>query len=912
MRIDSISPNLALQCAKNLRQTNIPTKNTQTVNSGVSFISFMGGNKGDVLHFIAEVEPSFKTGGVATVGKDYKTLNNISKNEHGRTVIFTPYYNGNIQYDKESGEMITGISEHRIPDKLPDSFPQNHPLRGKEGRPFMTTEDLSKKSIIDVLKENKILLLEEVKESEMEWGRQEKAPIKLFHLAKEQAKCPENTDIFFIYTDATASMRKPYEGGGYASTTDALTKSWNGDPYAMFSKAGVKLMPSVEKKLPGYDPATVICSDSQTAFVSHYMAQENASKNPYYIGKKPTQVGHNLGDGYIGKTSARNMLVDLGASKKQIETIINSKEYMEALLEGREDEFLMKFIKGDLVRNKKSAVSAMHVPIYYAKKGFLPKLSTVSEGYQKATITNRELVPLLFDDLVELAKDKKYIGLTNALNDPDISPFVQVGLKGYGEKQIGKLADGTYIEIEPLKVFDKQKSENLEYVREIKRQNKINLFKRMQKELDGLQLCTKNTNAEPKQAIETSKNFMSAEESENLIRAGLTNKSHELIGGISKDYISALEKGEDVKLIVSWGRGDFQKALDTVVDAFEKFVNTTGDDKSVLILGGDLEISKNEGDKVINKVKLLAQQEKFKGRVLLMNGFAPGLPFATAADLAVFPSRFAPCELTDLETFHKLCTTVVTDCQGLGQKNFDPDRAEEAIKKNGYKTQHEFYTSPEKCLESDKGNQKLKSELQKLKSKLEKEEKTKFKLRTGRDITKEELQKRVFANEKFERLLRDFRDSIIADELADGMNRALIIHRNDSVAREILKNHINLDTTWENNGWLSATGKSSAQLYREEHIQAPAVNIESKNLLGINNDEIQKLLKAAKKGNDTETSSIIKKPWFKTKNGKLALGIAAGAAIVSGLSYLGYKKGWFSSSTRQAAKKSTNNLSAIA
>ena len=843
---------------------------------GYTAISFKGGNQGDVLHVVAEIEPSYKTGGVATVAKDYKSLNNVSATEHGRTVIFTPYYNGNIKYDKASGELIESVDVHRVPSNLP----AGHPLKGKEGTPFFTTADLSKTSVEDLLKGDNYILLEEVSSKDMSWGLQDKAPVKLYHLPADKAKCPPNTDNFFVYTEATASMTKPYEGGGYATTSKPYVKSWNGDPYAQFDKACVECMKDIDKKIKGFDPGTVICSDSHAAYVSHYMAVQNASGDSYFKDKKPTQVGHNLGDGYIGKTSPRNMLVNLGATKEQLEKLINSEEYLNAVVNGEEDKLLLKYLNA-ISSETKTSVSAMDIPIYYGLKGYLPMFSVVSEGYHDATLINPEVAPSLHDDLVKLEALQRYIGLTNALNDPGTSAFVKLGMEGYGRDIELTTASGKKETIKAFEYFDKTQSEDHSYVREIKRRNKINLIKRFMPEYDGAIALDKK--GQP----------LSAQATENLLRAGLTGKDHEIIGGFSEEYIKALENKEDVKLMVSWGRGDFQKAMDCVVDAFEQYVeNAPKDDKTLLLLGGDLNISPEEGERIINRVKLLSEKEKFKGRIVLMNGFAPGLPFASAADVAVFPSRFAPCELTDLEAMHMLCTPIVTNCQGLAQKNFDPDNPDEAALANAYKTKHEFYISEEEALKDGVAPEKQKKEFLKVRNKLVDAETKKYKIRTGKDITPEELQKRLRADKKYDKALRELRDAIVSKELAESMERALIKHRDDDVAKKILKNHVHIDTTWEGNGWLSKLKLAAAELYRRKHIQSKGQDIKKEDLIKFDFSDLT--VRGNRKLNGQKEKSFFGscKKWAKSKTGKWTLGIAGGAALISGLGYVGYKTGW--------------------
>lgn len=887
MKINAISPNYSMQRAQNVRSTRVRNDQPQQVPSNMSVISFKGGNKGDVLHVIAEVDPSFTTGGVATVGKDYKTLNNVSKTEHGRTVIFTPYYNGDIKYDAASGELIESVDVLKVPSNLPD----DHPMKSKAGKPIFTKEDLSVNKLEDILrKPDKFIELEEVTQKNMQWGLQENSPIKLYKIPKNKDKCPANTDIFFIYTEGTASMTKPYEGGGYATTKEAFVKSWNGDPYAQFDKAAVELMQDIDKKVAGFDPGTVICSDSHAAYVSHYMAQKNAAGDEFFKGKKPTQVGHNLGNGYIGFTSPRNMLVNLGATKEQLETLRNSKEYQEAVLMGAEDEFLLKYLK-PLTSETKKTVSAMDIPIYYGLKGYLPMFSTVSEGYHDATLNNKEVAPSLNENLKKLNELHRYIGITNALNDNTTSAFVELGIVGYGKDARYKLASGEEVDVKAFETFDRAKSTDLNYVREVKRRNKINLLERFQPKFDGARLIQENGV------------LLSSQNSENQLRAGLAGKQHEVVGGFAPEYIEKLKNGQDIKLAISWGRGDYQKGLDTVIDGFEKFVNNTGDKDTLLLLGGDLSISPEEGDRVINRVKILSQKGNFKGRIALLNGFAPGLPFASAADVSVFPSRFAPCELTDLESKHMLCTPIVTDCQGLGQKNFDPDIPKEAQLADGFKTKHEFYSSEAECLADGVASKKAKADFLKIRNKLVDAEKTKFQIRTGTELSEKELLERLANNDKYQKAFRELRDSIISDELAECYDRALNKYRTGEVANHILKNQVNIDTTWEGNGWLSKTNKSAAELYRENHIKPEATNISEKDIIKFDFSGLTENKGGVEK---PRTGGLGMKKWF-AANKKSAI-ISGSLAGLAAIGFVAYKAGWFSP---EAEEKPAHNISCV-
>ena len=869
MRINSIDP---ISGSGNKVSSYGQTTNVQkSVAPNFRAISFRGGNQGDVLHVIAELPPYVKSGGVATVAQDYKSLNNLGNGNAGKTAMVIPYYNGQIKYAPD-GETITAVDVLRVPNNLPEG----HPLKGKEGRPFFTNQDLDKNSIESILKDSKkYTLLEDVASKDMAWGIEEKSPIKLFRV-------PE-TNHYMVFTEATASMPKPYAGGGYSTTKEVLAHSWGGDSYAKFDKAVVELMPDISKNIPGYDPKTVICSDAHAAYVSHWMAVKNAAGEEFFRGKNPTQVGHNLGDGYIAATSPRNMLVNLGATKQDIEKLLSSKEYHEALLRNEEDKFLSKFVESLLTKGKQS-VSAIDVPIYYAQKGFLPMFTTVSEGYHEALLANEELSPKYIEIFQQLSEQGRFKGITNPLNDPNVSAFKQLGLPGYKADVTLKLANGKEEVIKGFEVFDKARyeKEGLNYVREVKRNNKINLLKRLSHDLDGAQL------------VADGGKLMEKGSGAGLVRAGLPGRSLKLLGEIDGQYIQRLTKGEDIKLAVSWGRGDFQKGLDTVLDSFYKFVKKTGDKDTVLLLGGELDPRNPESQVIKDKIKELMSLPETKGRFVFFDGFAPGLPFASAADVSILPSRFAPCELTDFEAKKMLSTTIVTNCQGLGQKNFDPDiEAEKAIA-DGFKTKHEYFTKEAECLRDGVASPEAKSKFEKIKQKLFETEKIKLQNR-GANLTDEEIFAKIAKTDAYNDALRELRDSIISDEVAECMDRALHKYRNGETAEAMMKNLVNIETSWETNGWLSKTKQSSAELYRKYMIEAQSTNIEkSETLL----DKMQQAFR--------ETLTDVEKSGKKSSSKGKIIAYSCAAAVAVALGVLGIQH------AKNKQPKEEEHLSSIA
>ena len=102
-----------------------------------------------------------------------------------------------------------------------------------------------------------------------------------------------------------------------------------------------------------------------------------------------------------------------------------------------------------------------------------------------------------------------------------------------------------------------------------------------------------------------------------------------------------------------------------------------------------------------------------------------------------------------------------------------------------------------------------------------------------------------------------------------------------------------MKTTWEANNWLTLDGKSSGQLYREYHFG-------NKNGKNISKDKVLKLdlsklspIKEDGAGRKTGMSfSRRLNKWAHSKNGKITLCIAGGAALLAGVGYAGAKSGW--------------------
>ena len=509
MKINAVGVDYSVLRAKNrnVKEAEAP-KDIAGVPKGMSMISFKSGNPRHIAHMVAE-EPlfGFKDGGVGTVVNDYNFLDN---KDVDKIVKLIPLYNQEVDYKKDI-DPKTGKIKHPIAQEvkvrfIPANLPADHPFKGKEGMPFVSSQQLDNSTdIVKFLKEKKdsVFLLEEVKSSKMNWGMEENVPIKMFKAQKDEnlTKAMEKAglskelqnklEFVFTYVDSTGSMPKQYADGSYASASgDALAKQfssgWQGQPYPKETKATVELISGLKEKY-NIDPKYILCSDGQTMFTMHYAAQKNAAGDAYWQDKFLGGVGHNMNAGYDQPMGARQAIVNLGATKEELLKLKNDPKYIEALRNGNEEQFLRETVLKNFVRPK-SGMNAFNVAVHYAKTGYSPMLTTVSEGYHNSLIKN-DLVSAMYDDLVELDKLGRFKGLTNPLMDPNVTPFSEkIFLPGYREDVKLKLKDGSVVTVNKMQHFDKNKTD-LKTVREIKHQNKINLLERFnEKFLDAVLL----------------------------------------------------------------------------------------------------------------------------------------------------------------------------------------------------------------------------------------------------------------------------------------------------------------------------------------------------------------------------------------------------------------------------------------
>lgn len=796
--------------------------------SPVAVINFGGTkNKDQVAYVGAEMPPYFKVGGVATVMNDYE----------GRK--FMPYYNGKIEYDVETGDPLKNkkVSVHM-----------------HQGKPIFTNEDLNTKSMTEIIDSGNFHFLDVVSKKTMSWGLDDQEDIALYKVGPKQADvikaakdgkpAPVAPDHYMVFTDATAKMPKPYADNSYSfgfkeSIPDA--QNWQGKPYAKFDKAFVELLPEIKD----YNPETIICSDQQSAYIPHYMAQKNLKGNEYYQGVKPTYKKHNVAPGYTGQTNNKDMVVNLAECPEQLKAIQEDSNYIEALKKGTTEEYFSQFVKE--THDANGNPNASMIPLKYHQQGYVAAATSVSEKYAEAVANNELVSPELIDIEKELVKVNKSGGILNPLNDPNVNPYKALPLPGYGKDQTVKI-NNIEETVPAMKIFTPEMT--LDQMKEIKKENRKNLFNRLSGKYNTSEVLT-----------------------------GLSGKKVELLGTIDKKWSDKIDAGEEVKLFVSWGRGDFQKNMDTVLAAFEKHAKTKEGENSVLILGGELENANPEAKNIRMKMKALLSDNDLKGRICYMDGFAPGYALASAGDAAILPSRFAPCELTDLEAQKYFCTPIVTNTQGMAQKNFDPRIEAEKIKATSYKTTNEYQMGPKKLSEV---SAKFKEEYTKLLD----AEKKKLSLRNVKAEKIETLATKVLLkSQEYEMLYREQADEIIANEVAEAMS--LKAKEDQAISELFYTNNKNLKTGWDDNGELHPSGKSSKQMYKEIHID-PTPQKPTKSLFNFDDSLIRKMKDAAqeaanKGGKKVEdTSKEVSKSFFSTTGGKIGAAVGA-VAILGGL-----------------------------
>lgn len=889
----------------NQNSTELKVGRQSSINTNaVAFINFKGGNKEQVIMFGVEIPPYNKAGGVATVMQDFRALR-VSENDplvtnemknsfefyaQKNKVLVDPIYNGKITYNPDNG-IVEKVEVPKVPSGLEDG----NPFKKYEGKYFQTTngnlnnytdiKDFFEKENLDVGRVEKsgikgnVFILEEIPNTarKIDFGGLEESESKLFRVQLEVNGELRKTNDFKIFTDLTATLKDPYSKGGYSTTPGKLNQTWKGVADAKAAKAFIEYMPEICEQAGSsgikFDPATLILNDSQAGYASEYMAQKVSKGAEFWKGKKAIFVGHNLGDGYVQRTSYMNMFVNI-ADKELRNAVYNDSGFIDAAREGSEavSDYFKKLLPEEFFDAQKQ-VSPFKNTVYWAERGLVTKIHPVSEKYAEALATDPEFAPSIYKYLKELKENGVFEGIVNAFENVEMNPATTQGVGGYYKDSLELDINGNKVKIEPIKAFDAEKIKegavDVNYVREIKRQNKVNLFTRFDE--DVLKELTRL-----KETKGHEKDF-------NNYILGLKNKDAKVYGYVKKDILlEAQKEGGRVKLLAAWGRSDAQKAMDSVLRSYINYLKTYGnqDKYSVLFVGGP---TADETEKCVKLIKQYAKDPDIAGRVVYIDGFLPNKPFASAADFTVFPSRFAPCELTDLESMKMFASPIVTDIQGLSQKNFDASFEGEAEKVTGYKTKHAYtmHLDEIKANLSSEDNVELDNAVKKFRKKIKSD-------MHMANVTDEMVTEKILSDAtlNFEYnfdILRPFRDKIIENDLTECYRRALIDDSGKEVQDLMLQNHRLMKTDWENNVRTKLDGISSAKKYRSSFQTDPKPIKEEDTLLSKLRNNCSEIIENYKKTQNSATSdsagAVVRS---RSAKGKWAIGIAAGIALIGG------------------------------
>ncbi len=760
MKINSVVFYANQNYLRKIKKSALP-KNTQ-INSfsnapAFKMITFSGKKiQNQIALVAAEAKDYCPVSGISPVLSDYSKY--VFTGEEN-TPLIIPYYNGELILSKNKNEIL------------------HAKVLKKNNCPIYTNADLTKVKIDELENaqknpkaKNKYWELQFVTRNTMDW-QGEKTVVEAYKV--------KGKPHFMIYTDITAQMPSPYKKSiitnGKISTENVAhaTNSKNKGEYGKFSKALVELLPRMEKA--GLNPEHLLLNDAQTAYIPEFIAQKAMQNEEYYKDTSLSFVQHCLDEGYQQKTDMET-LFNIFATNNMYTTVKADPEYQMAKLYDKINNttratnkyfypLVSPFVGDD------NRASASMIPISYAMNNYINHVSGVSEMYAQDCMNNPNVAKGLTKNLKELNKKGKFSGILNGFNNNDINPEIPIGFPVYKEvtkDNLGNIHN-------PFLTFSKDMS--AEEIIKIKKQNASNLIKRLQKGIDF------------KYSIAHARG------------KGIT-------GYLDKKWADKIDSGEDVTLFVSWGRADEQKGMDNVLEAFSRFAKTPEGKNSILIAGGELQ--NQSAQKAINeKLNKMSTDKDLIGRFAYMDGFAPNAVLASASDASIFPSRWAPCELTDLEAMKYGSTPIVTNLQGLKQKNFDIRNPNEADKATSYKTNAHFFMDEKEVIErSNEYNVEL--------NKLIEDYMKKYKINKTIAIFQ------IKQTDDYKSLWRKITDELTVQDLVKAMQAKTT--ETFETKSKLIKNAMNIKCGWENNNKLHPDeNKSSKDLYWEKHINSKSL-----------------------------------------------------------------------------------------
>ncbi len=895
--ISSSAPINRQKSAKNINPLNVISK-TNTV-------SFQG-RADHIIFYGAEFPDYNKKGGVANVMGYYEKLPGVE------TVIVQPYYIGQKDYN------IRGEYTGRV---RPWQFSASCPYEGLRGQYFYVKFDTDKKNInteisssnLDKNIEGKnIIILKKITDKTVKYGKQNEQTIALFkamqavpikdstgkivdYRIEELPKHPETgkpRNHFFVFTKGTAEFNEPYADGSYSSDKEVNPEAFSKykpHPYPENNRAFVEFKNDICNETitsdgSKFDAGTVVCSDSQTAYTISFMRDEAIKGTPGFSPEEITAAYgiHNARSGYTGECGGLDMALNLGLTEDEIITMKKDPEYIAAEENGTLDSYFEKYIPE--LRDALGSFNPTMIALKLREKGYMNGLFTVSAGYAYDIAYNTNMPTSFRKDWKVLYDNGEAVGIMNPFADPGFHIFKGVtGMDGYLEAGVNsakeKLAQygGEFAqlagELHPFAKVDETKfpkngdkytvtEEAYDHYLEIKNINKKEFLNRLTSKFDVLKDKDKDLY--------------------NTLIAGRPNWNVNLIGRIDENLLTPENIG-NLKVYVSWGRLDEQKSLDIVMNSFDMYCTSHPEEAKncILILGG-------EAPGTDYSKKILAQAEKMankhSGRLVFMEAFAPGKILASVAEMALLPSREAPCELTDLETMQFLTMLTVTNTQGMADKNFDPDIDKEKDIATSFKTASGYYLSKEDIAnfkEQGIGEQWAKEYgkfIDEVTTEKNNRKASAYESEWGKD---EPIEYYIGANpehqKKLNQLIDKYRSLILAAGVAACIGREAVITKAQKI--KMAENELNLKTGWENNQQLTKSEQSSAEMYRSIfHTKAKDIKNYSESFL----HKLREHLKTIQPPKN-EIESVVKKKGFLGKYGSV-IGWSAASAILVGSS----------------------------
>lgn len=846
MKVNSIAsrvnPNY-FRRAENVQRTSNVTDYSMNVQP-LRMITFAGKKADQVALVSAESKDYEMVGGVSTVLKDYPANVFGTEEFDEKAPLIIPYYNGQRvieedttnKDDKKNKKFIsaTVLTKNGVPiytkTELVPSSTTNNKTKIKTTKKVLTSKT-------NLLNPKNTFELEEIAKSKMDWNGQ-KVDIAAYKV--------KGRPHYMIYTPEMASMVKPYEKDfakvAYGSTAKA------GGEYAQFCKALVELLPKMEAS--GLNPKHILLNDAQTGYIPEFIAQKLAAGDEYYKDTKMSFVQHNLGEGYQQKMEKETAFRSF-ATNDMINTVEKDPEYIKAKLldEGRNVNYCRESYFAPLVKpflGTDGVPSASMVPVRYAKNNNLTHISSVAELYAQDCIDNPRVAVGLTEHLKELNKMGKVSGILNGRGYNDIDPSKPIGIGNVYNQAVTDNKGNIH---QPFNTFNKDMS--AKDIIKAKKQNAANLINRLQPGID--------------------------------IKYSIAHaKGKGLIGTIDKKWADKLNNGENVTTFVFWGRADDQKGANNVLEAFARFAKTPEGKNSIIIAGGELEHQSSENI-ILRKLDEMGKDEELKGRFCYMDGFAPNAVLSSAGDAAVFPSRFAPCELTDLEAMRFGATPIVTNLQGLKQKNFDIRNPKEADKATGYKTDAHYYMDEKDVIARSEYYNKEKERLMTDQLKKLKLEDT--------PANRANIEPIVKGSNEYNFLWTIVTDELTTQDLVEAMKAKAT--ETPEVTAKLIKNTMNTHIGWRDNNELHPENKSSTELYHERHLNGASTPATKSLFLEAAKDKMAEIKERVNKANvafsgwqtkvtqmTTEAGNVVKEFLQNKSNRSFVSGILAALGIV--------------------------------